>query len=59
MQALRDYMDRAGISQSELARRLNTDRWQVSRWMRGHVEPSLATRKHISSTLRIVLEKLL
>ncbi|MFO7549258.1 MAG: helix-turn-helix transcriptional regulator [Acidimicrobiia bacterium] len=41
--AIRQWRLSAGMSQSELARRIGTAQSAVSRWERGHDEPRLST----------------
>jgi len=41
MLALRDWLDSAGMSQSDLARELGVTRQAVSAWLRGKSKPSL------------------
>lgn len=59
MKELRAWLKSNGMSQGELARQLGTDRWQVSRWIRGHVTPSGAAIVKIHKLTKIPLITLL
>lgn len=59
MKALKAYMAANNISQSDLARKLGTDKFQVSRWMNGHKAPNISTLRRMSKRLGVPLESLL
>jgi len=59
MKALKIWLTKNGISQGELARRMNSDRHQVSRWVNAAQKPSLETLKKISKVTGLSMDVLL
>jgi antitoxin component HigA of HigAB toxin-antitoxin module len=58
MKALRTYMQRQKVNQTQLAALIGTDKYQVSRWLNG-AEPSLRSLRAIAKALNIPAERLL
>jgi len=58
MKELRAYLVANGISQGELARRMRSDRFQVSRWLNGVKRPNVTTLKRISKVTGLTLDQL-
>ena len=58
MQALTDYMRVAGISQTQLARRLGIHQGQLNHWLKKRRSPSAENLKLIAEKTGISLEKL-
>lgn len=53
MKNVKAWLRQQKMTQGEFSRRLGTDRYQVSRWMRGRIKPSVPTLKKISSVTGI------
>ena len=58
MKALRAWLKASGLNQSQFAALMDTDRYQVSRWLRGRKRPNLDTLRKIQKATRIPLEDL-
>jgi transcriptional regulator with XRE-family HTH domain len=57
-EVIRRRREALGMSQTQLAERLGTDRRQIQRWESGEREPGLATARQIAETLGITLAEL-
>ena len=58
MKELRAWLKSKGWSQGELARRMDSDKVQVSRWLNGVKRPSVATLKRIGKVTGLTLDQL-
>ena len=58
MQALIEYQRIAGLSQTELAKRLGVTPAHLNHWIRGRRAPTVANLKRISEATGISLERL-
>lgn len=58
MKALNRWMRASGISQSQLARLMECDRYQVNRWVRGVRRPSIDTLRRIQKATGLTLKEL-
>lgn len=58
MEILKTWMTRRGINQSDLAALIGTDRYMVSKWMRGWAKPRLESLQAISAATGLKLEAL-
>jgi transcriptional regulator with XRE-family HTH domain len=59
MKALREYLDRSGITQAAFAKRVGVSQPTVSNWVRGAHSASPATLKRISRATGVPLDALL
>ncbi|MGE4320989.1 MAG: helix-turn-helix transcriptional regulator [Acholeplasmataceae bacterium] len=55
---IKDLRTKKGISQVELAKRINVHRVQVSRWENGTYSPSIEKLCEIANALKITLDEL-
>lgn len=58
LKGLRFYRQRAGLTQAELAERLNTNRASVIAWESGSTWPSAATLPLIANVLQCSIDEL-
>ena len=58
MKELRAWLKSQGMSQGELARRMGSDRHQVSRWVNGVKTPTVATLARIRKVTGLTLDQL-
>lgn len=58
MDKLRRWIAREGVTQSELASRLDVHESAISQWLNGHSRPSLDSLRKLSSETGISLDDL-
>ena len=58
MREVKAWLKAHGLSQGELARRMKSDRHQVSRWLNGVKTPTVGTLKRFQKVTGLTLEQL-
>jgi len=56
---LKDALRKAGINQSELARRIGVERAAVSKWVNGHATPTYGHLRKVAQVLNMSISEIL
>ena len=56
---VREYREKAGMTQAQLAKKMNIDQSAVSLWENGKTSPLRKYRKKLAKVLGVTLEELL
>lgn len=56
---IREYREKAGMTQAQLAKKMNMDQSAVSLWENGKTSPLKKYRKKLAKVLGITLDELL